>query len=210
MRQDIHFQWLRKISYFSRSWVLIDLNTESQFHALPSPAFLKHLLYISHSWDMNRFLLQRGWEKCNPKGKVLAHGKVLVLKYSEEAKERGMTAKPALVSKSMVSKCFKCMLLHLLWEQTTREKTTHCQSLHLSGNWIINNTNPISSLPIHYWSISMGSDFERAGGYHCLYKLLDKAGVLVKTMFMQQWNEDNAPKNKDMLLPTDQWLDSSL
>lgn len=199
MRQDIHFQWLRKISYFSRSWVLIDLNIERQFHALPSLAFLKHLLYIPHSWDMNRFLLQRGWENATQKERNLHLVRYL---FSNTQKrpgiERCTTAKPALVNNSMVSKCFKCMLLHLLWEQMTGEKTTYCQSLHLACNWIINNTNPISSLPTHYWSISKGSDLERAGGYHCLYKLLDKAGVLVKTiqMFMQQWNEDNAQHQK--------------
>lgn len=129
MRQDIHFQWLRKISCFSRSWVLIDLNTESQFHASPSPAFLKHLLYISHSWDMNRFLLQRGWENATQKERNLHLVRYL---FSNTQKrpgiERCMTAEPALASKSMVSKCFKWMLLHLPWEQTTGEKTTYCQS----------------------------------------------------------------------------------
>ena len=59
----------------------------------------------------------------------------------------------------MVSKRFKCELLHLLWGEPTGEVTIYCQSLQLANNRIINKTNPVSSLLIHYWSIFKGVRF---------------------------------------------------
>lgn len=108
--------------------------------------------------------------------------------------ERCVTAKPALASKSMISKCFKSELLHLLWGEPTGERQHTVKSLQLADHQIIKKINPVSSLPIHYWSIFKGSDFQSAGGYHYLDKLLDKAGVLVRTdqMLIQQQTEEDA------------------
>lgn len=52
----------------------------------------------------------------------------------------------------------------------------------------------------------MGPNSERAGGCHCLYKLLDKGGVLVKTvqMFMQQWIQEDNAQHQKTVLPRDQ------
>lgn len=103
-------------------------------------------------------------------------------------------AKPALASKNTISKFFKCELLYILWGEPTGEKTTYCQSLQLTDNRIVNKINLVSSLPIHYWSIFKGSDFRSASGHYYLDKLLDKAGVLLKTdqMLIQQLNKEDA------------------
>lgn len=98
----------------------------------------------------------------------------------------------------MVSKCFKCELLHLLWEEPTGEETAYCQSLQLEDNRIINKINPILSLPVHFWSTFKRSDFQSAGEYHYLDKLLDKAGVLVKTdqMLTEKWNTEDTQQGE--------------
>lgn len=62
--------------------------------------------------------------------------------------ERSTTAKPTLVNKSMVSKCFECELLYFLWGEPTAQQRTYCQSPQLADNWIINKINPVSSLLI--------------------------------------------------------------
>lgn len=169
-----------------------------------------HFSFTRHE----QVLLQRGWENATQNIRCITLHMVRYLLSNIQKRpgiERCIIAKPALASNSMVIKCFKCMLLHHLWEETTAEKTTYCQSLHLAGNWTINNINPIASLPVHYWSIFTGSNFERVGGYHCLYKLLDKVGLLVKTvqMFMKQWDDDNAQHEKTktcFCLQTSDWI----
>lgn len=100
-----------------------------------------------------------------------------------------MTAKCALASKRMIPQCFECTFLHLLWGEPTGEKTTQSQSLQPADNRIIKKTDPGPYLQIHYGSILKLSDFQSTSGYHCLEKLLEKAGQ--DHMLIQQWNEED-------------------
>lgn len=164
----------------------------------PVPRFAKcgtsqapSLHFSFTAWWTGTGILTEVTRKRKPKGKrQLAHDKILVLKYSEEARAWKMHDNKTC---PRWSKCFKCELLHLLWEEPTGEETAYCQSLQLEDNRIINKINPV-----YFWSTFKRSDFQSAGEYHYLDKLLDKAGVLVKTdqMLTEKWNTEDTQQGE--------------
>lgn len=188
----------------SQYWKPVPRFAKSSISQAPS----LHFSFMGHE----QVPLAEGMRKCNPKGKELAPGKVLVLKYSEKTRDWKMHDSRTCPSKQKHGiKVFQMIAF------TSSLRTNYWGEDNILSVSILQVTESLTvSISFHHFQFTSRASLcvlilrEQVGTTVCTNSWTKQGSGEDNVHAAMKWGQCSAPKNKDKLLPINQWLDSPL